>query len=1049
MEEKPSVGIAMVSRLPKFGGRSSTGGASSLPNGSPQSTIPSQDTKTTTTATPPNGLVRKPSFSLKWRREACSTPSTPLPPTTSTSPEEVKPQEVKPQTPLLLGKEVKNATPGTPKLRRSGSSLLSVSSPKAIPKQTSKAPSTKLAQSPLRPPKTNQNGSNSPIRPRPMSGCDSRLALPKGPSSLHFSGSQDSLSLSSDSLKNMSMDNMVRSHSFTHFKQVPSPTSQPMTRSFSFNRAVELAKPLANTNLRPPQASFLKPPQLSNARVGLGGSLGGLGGGLQYSRASSAATSVSSLSSNTPSTPTTPTALKKPLLPSCMTTKPLGGSIGGYLGYKLARPGHTKLQKPLFMGRVKGDARPVTAPGCGRKSGKDAEDQDTGEINKADLHSGGDYNSVGRGGGGGGRLSYATVAGEALEDMSLSSASSLERGDTSEEFLEDVDSGADTFSDGDPADTKTGSSAQQRLRNFLNETMDWSNIDAAGGKEDVALQDSKCSRGAVSPEQGDLLQGSSLELSPSNSSGGTYMWDEEGLEPLGGAGMHRCDSYDDSELNSMAILNHLEPLSIEDLDDDDLMLELDLPKDVLLHHDSDRMSAGGRSERAGRQGRWRHKQHRWNGPEHFHNDNRGPVFQHYDGPRAQGSIRGQPQPQQPASQEDDSTMGATLPDELTLKHMAQDYSSLKNQLLKLQTILQFEDADAAAAVEQGEVNPTALQFEALMQEVQVLRGELSSRDQTIAQLTLRSQQLQHLQQQQQRHNPTQGLPGRCHCQHQRPPSNLRQVDRRHHDKATQTHLRTHSQTPPVPQPSSLCPSQHLHLERLAKPPTAAPSDSWEQEEEARSVGGRETASASPMAGDDLRRADRSTPDDDELSLLLGTRLHLLDDSGAGTPRGGGARGSPPRLAAPSGPAPERRPPAETPACSGPRPVSSPFPSFCLSSSACPPMLQPPRLHKRVSVPVLPPGAGSQRLPANPGAGLLPPPSRGLPCFDAGLPAQVQRMEQPQTTVRLLRGPGCGDGAPHPGPAPGQLRYPGASKVLLPSSHKRLPRPKVHYGAHQT
>jgi len=458
----------MVSRLPKFGGRSSAGGAGSLPNGAPQSTIPSQDTKTAPPVTPTNGPVRKPSFSLKWRREASSAPSAP------TSPAEVKPQEVKPQAQLSLGKEVKNAAPGTPKIPRSGASLLSVSSPKAVPKQTPKAPSPKS-------PKATQNGSYSPIRPRPMSGSESRLTQPKDTSGLHLSGSQDSLSLSSDSLKSLSIDNMVRSHSFTHFKQIPSPTSQPMTRSFSFNRAVELAKPLANTNLRPPQTSFLKPPQLSNGRVGLGGSLGGLGGGIQYSRALSAATSIASLSNNTPSTPTTPTTLKKPLLPSCMTTKPLGGSIGGSLCYKLARPGQTKQQKPLFMGRVKGDARPGTAPGCGGKSGLNAEDQDPGEITKVDLHNDSDSNSVSREGGeGGGRLSFATVASEALEDMSLSSASSLERGDTSEEFLDDVDSGADTFSDGDPADIKTGSGTQRRLQNFLTETMDWSSIDAAG-----------------------------------------------------------------------------------------------------------------------------------------------------------------------------------------------------------------------------------------------------------------------------------------------------------------------------------------------------------------------------------------------------------------------------------------------------------------------------------------------------------------------------------------------------------------------------------------
>ncbi|KAJ3610399.1 hypothetical protein NHX12_022491, partial [Muraenolepis orangiensis] len=847
----------MVSRLPKFGGRSSTGGASSLPNGSPQSTAPSQDTKTPHPATTPsNGLIRKPSFSLKWRKEASSTPTSP------TGPEDVKPQEVKPQTQLSLGKEGKNATPGTPKIRRSGSLLPCVSSPKAIPKHTPKVQSPKtgtmLAQSPIGAPHVTQNGSNSPVCPRPTSGSESRLARPKGTSGLHLSGSQDSLSLSSESLKTISVDNMVRSHSFTHFKQIPSPTSQPMARSFSFSRTVEVAKPLANTNLRPPQTSFLKPPQLSNGKLGLGESHpGGLGGGIQYSRASSAASSsASSLSNNTPTMPTTPTALKKPLLPCGMTTKPLGGSIGGPLGYKLVRPGQTKQQKPLFTGRVKGDTGPAMAPGCGGRSGIHAEDQDTGQINTADLHSDSDYNSTGRGGesggGGTGRLSYATVAAEALEDMSLSSASSLERGDTSEEFLDDVDSGADTFSDGDPGDGKAGSSTQRRLRNFLNETMDWSSVHAAGCKEDVALQGSKCGL-AAPPEGGDVLpRGSSLELSPSNSSGGTYMWDEEGLEALGSVGTHPSDGYDDSELHSMdlgvlppegigaplrefellfgfvfgqlwekALVNVLEPLSTGELDDDDLMLEMDLPEDFLLHHDADRMSTAGRSERAGRQGHWRRKNH-WNGPDHFHNDNRGPVFQHYEGPRGQGSFR--VQAQQPAGLEEDCTMGAALPDELTLKHMGQDYSSLRNQLLKLQTLLQLEDADTSATAEESEDNTTALQD---------LQLEELTREGALATPMLSLWQAQH------QGSARTGMPQRR-------------------------------------QTSSTSAFQ----------PALPPG---------------KTSKSSHHAGAESRRVDRATPSDDELSLLLGTRLHLLDRPGAG---------SPPRSAARS--AGERRPPAEMP-----------------------------------------------------------------------------------------------------------------------------------------
>ena len=47
----------------------------------------------------------------------------------------------------------------------------------------------------------------------------------------------------------------------------------------------------------------------------------------------------------------------------------------------------------------------------------------------------------------------------------------------------------------------------------------------------------------------DYRAGSSFELSPSDSSDGTYMWDEEGLEPIGN--VHPCGSYESSEMNSI------------------------------------------------------------------------------------------------------------------------------------------------------------------------------------------------------------------------------------------------------------------------------------------------------------------------------------------------------------------------------------------------------------------------------------------------------------------------------------------------------------------
>lgn len=52
-----------------------------------------------------------------------------------------------------------------------------------------------------------------------------------------------------------------------------------------------------------------------------------------------------------------------------------------------------------------------------------------------------------------------------------------------------------------------------------------------------------------------------------------------------------------------------------------------------------------------------------------------------------------------------------------------------------------------------------------------------------------------------------------------------------------------------------------------------------------------------------------------------------------------------------------------------------------SALTCPRVLQPPRLHKRVSLPALKPGvAGGRPLWSRQ---LLPPPSRGLPCFNTG------------------------------------------------------------------
>lgn len=93
--------------------------------------------------------------------------------------------------------------------------------------------------------------------------------------------------------------------------------------------------------------------------------------------------------------------------------------------------------------------------------------------------------------------------------------------------------------------------------NFVSVVQPCVYICTVGHKEESPMQDSQGPLGPtlLSPGRSDILQASSVELSPSNSSGGTYMWDEDGLQPLGGPGTHPCDSCDESELNSLVSLS--------------------------------------------------------------------------------------------------------------------------------------------------------------------------------------------------------------------------------------------------------------------------------------------------------------------------------------------------------------------------------------------------------------------------------------------------------------------------------------------------------------
>ncbi|KAJ0004655.1 hypothetical protein NQD34_010869 [Periophthalmus magnuspinnatus] len=954
METTAAFRSAMVSRLPKFGGRSSNGGTSVLPNGLTQPT-PFPDGK----PTHPNGIIHAP-FSFKWKKDE----SVRTTPTTDGASEE------KPKTQMAAPtKEVKKVSPGTPKMRRPGPLMVAVSSPKAIPKDTAKTSpktDTKISQSQL-------NGtfklSHSGFTP-----TESNPVRSKQHYSSPRSSSQDSLCQSSDCLKSLTQDSMVRSNSFTHFKQIPSPSSQPMTRSFSFNRAVELAKPLANTQLRPPRSSLLKPPQLSNGRVGVGigslnGNLSGSGGlsmslgGLSYSRNPPTASSLPTLSS--PSAPNTPSSLKKPLLPNCIQlNKSLKGDTAS-LGQRLVRSSPVK-QQPLLPGRAKVKLQPL-AP---ERRALVALASDTESVEKAEMS---DFLSD--------RDGQNGACAETLEDMSFSSASSLDRGDTSEEFLDDFDSTGDVFSDVDTAEKSDRT--RSLMQGLLDNATDWPHLDMTEPK-DISPMDVSCGSLVLSPESNHAPVGSSLELSPSNSSGGTYMWDEEGLEPIGGSASHPEDSYEHTGLNSLDILKQLEPLGGTELEDDNLMLEVELPEDDL--HE---MSHVELSER-GRLGP-RRRHHRWSALDHFHNSSRVHGFQNYDGYKAPRFTS------RPFYSEGKQHGHIPALDELTLEHMSQDCSALKSHLLRLRNLLQLEDTGSPDDAEvEAEDKSAALQLQGLIKEVQGLREELKSRDRTIAQLTLQCQQLQQQQPQQ---TPAQGHQVRCQCHHQRAPHSLRtsdqQMDKRklqHYDKATQTPYRPPANTPQILQHFKFNLREPQHQGRLTRAACTA---------------GRSEQTCAPPQPHSL------TADPDQPSHVLSAQLQW-PGSPHGVSAGGGIRSEP------------QCEPHASSVSVGPSALMGPL------------VLQPPRLHKRVSLPALKPGgAGGHPVQSRQ---LLPPPSRGLPCFNTG--AQVHTPSECRTPVlrpyrdlpRTQSGP---EALSH-----SKQKDPATAKIPIPTTRSGLPKPKT-------
>ncbi|XP_063749453.1 serine-rich coiled-coil domain-containing protein 2-like isoform X2 [Eleginops maclovinus] len=680
----------MVSRLPKFGSKPKPSTISSAPPPSNSSTRltngfyhhPGPAGVNGSSYTPPapanqNGFIRVPT-SMRWRKEseeeggAAGTRS-------ANNNHQFSPQ---PKTALGKGRSF-----GFP----SSSSPTPLSTPRLLP----------VLRSGSRPAVNGASGSGS--KPRigslrqpgfgrpgggtsPGSGPGSRSGSPllkKPPASR---------SHSSDSLGNATVplteNDRFRSRSLTQVRRQPSPTLTPtLTPSPSSPLSCSTSRAAA-----PPKGVLVKPK-------------GPLKSGLL--------------------------PLKKPLLlPSTgLASKPSG------ISYKLSRPSLIKQSRPLRVSTANGGGQEANRGPAARRNSVETSSTENSPESPPEAPEMGGLSAV--------TVSQREVSilGETLEDMSLSSNSSLDRNDTSQEYMDDFDNlgnggmGILLLSSKNEEDDSGLDQSCARFEEdkmalggiskaaglcFLDGGVDWSAVH--GENRLNGLPHRRRSSQQEYHEQG----GSSLDLSPSDScgSGGTYMWDEEGLEPLGGGTTasihtnsnttHHIGSFD-SDLNSIDVLNNLDSC---DLDDDDLMLDEDLPEDDSLHSDGEGLA---------HMAQWRMRQLCWG------NDNES-DFESYKLTEDPGNKRTDGDLILDFSSSSPPALGADV------EELAEDCSAVRSQLEYLQRLLLLEEDADEDTLTTDTLSPeiessSDTQLQALMQEVQQLREELRSRDRTIAQLT--------------------------------------------------------------------------------------------------------------------------------------------------------------------------------------------------------------------------------------------------------------------------------------------------------------------------
>ncbi|MBV98449.1 Serine-rich coiled-coil domain-containing protein 2, partial [Eschrichtius robustus] len=237
---------------------------------------------------------------------------------------------------------------------------------------------------------------------------------------------------------------------------------------------------------------------------------------------------------------------------------PNGPGVTSTLGYRMVHPSLLKSGRPPFSGTITVDGNKNSlADTCIEEDAalvaKDrAKDKDQELIENDSYRTENDQTMKHDA-----KIRYLS---DDVDDISLSSLSSSDKNDLSEDFSDDfidIEDSNRTRVTPEEISLKEEKcenvppkdifdSPKENEKSF-SKTDEWIDIS-------VSVEDrSECSKHAsgnnlISPDT-DYRAGSSFELSPSDSSDGTYMWDEEGLEPIGN--VHPVGSYESSEMNSI------------------------------------------------------------------------------------------------------------------------------------------------------------------------------------------------------------------------------------------------------------------------------------------------------------------------------------------------------------------------------------------------------------------------------------------------------------------------------------------------------------------